>query len=243
MQFTSFTIAGCHGEAFESGTAHVAFSDRSFDLRASEDLRALVVHFDRTLLSAYRAKLNGGEVSGEFDFCPRMSLMTPEGASFWRYLSFVWSEVGRGSALLRSPVIASEIEDSLMAMFLYASSSDSPNRAPSKVASISRAYLDRAEDYMLAHLSDPVSVADIAEVAGVNARTLSRAFKKRYGMGPISILKERRLEAAQRALLAASPEATTVTEIASSLGFCHLGQFSADYHKTFQELPSETLHR
>jgi AraC-like DNA-binding protein len=206
-------------------------------------LHVLVVNFDRTLLSAYRAKLNGGELSGEIDFCPRMSLMTPEGASFWRYLSFVWSEVGRGSTLLISPVIASEIEDSLMAMFLYASSSDSPSRAPSKVASISRAYLNRAEDYMLAHLSDPVSVADIAEVAGVNARTLSRAFKKRYGMGPIAILKERRLEAAQRALLAASPEATTVTEIASRLGFCHLGQFSADYHKAFQELPSETLHR
>jgi AraC-like DNA-binding protein len=206
-------------------------------------LHVLVVNFDRTLLSAYRAKLNGGELSGEIDFRPRISLMTPEGASFWRYLSFVWSEVSRGSTLLRSPVIASEIEDSLMAMFLYASSSDSPSRTPSKVSSIDRAYLNRAEDYMLAHLSDSVSVADIAEVAGVNARTLARAFKKRYGMGPIGILKERRLEAAQRALLAASPEATTVTEIASSLGFFHLGQFSADYHKAFQELPSETLHR
>ena len=96
---------------------------------------------------------------------------------------------------------------------------------------------------MLAHLSDPLSLADIAEVAGVSARTLSRAFKKRYGVGPMTFRKERRLEAAQRALLAASHEAATVTKIATGLGFYHLGQFSADYHKAFQELPSETLHR
>lgn len=238
-----FTIADSHGEAFGPGTAYVASSDRLLDLQTTEDSRVLVANFDRTLLSAYRTKLNGGEVSGELDFRPRISLTTPEGASFWRYLSFVWGEVSRGSTLLRSLVIASEIEDSLMAMFLYASSSDFPDRAPSKVTSINRAYLNRAEDYMLAHLSDPLSLADIAEVAGVSARTLSRAFKKRYGMGPMTFRKERRLEAAQRALLAASHEAATVTKIATGLGFYHLGQFSADYHKAFQELPSETLHR
>ena len=77
----------------------------------------------------------------------------------------------------------------------------------------------------------------------MNARTLSRAFKKRYGMGPMTFLKERRLEHAQRTLLAADSESTSVTEIATQLGFYHLGQFSKDYRQAFQELPSETLRR
>lgn len=59
----------------------------------------------------------------------------------------------------------------------------------------------------------------------------------------MAFLKERRLEQAQRALLGADSESTTVTEIATRLGFYHLGQFSKDYRQAFQELPSETLRR
>lgn len=50
-------------------------------------------------------------------------------------------------------------------------------------------------------------------------------------------------EVPQRELLMADSHSTTVTDIAMRFGFCHLGQFAADYRKAFQELPSETLWR
>ncbi len=88
-----------------------------------------------------------------------------------------------------------------------------------------------------------MSVADLATVSDVSARTLFTVFRQRYGTGPIGFLKARRLEAVQRALLAADCLGTTVTEVAMHFGFFHLGQFSQDYRQAFQELPSETLRR
>ena len=47
--------------------------------------------------------------------------------------------------------------------------------------------------------------------------------------------------AANRALLAAEPGGTNVTQVALELGFEQFGRFSGDYKKAFGELPSETL--
>ena len=55
--------------------------------------------------------------------------------------------------------------------------------------------------------------------------------------------KERRLEAANLALLSAEPGETNVTQVALDLGFDQLGRFSADYKKAFGEFPSATLAR
>jgi AraC-like DNA-binding protein len=225
------------------GTAHVASHDLPFDFHAADRSHVLVANFDLTLVNTCRAKLNGGETPGELVIRPCVSMTNPQGASFWRYLSFVWSELNRGPTPLRSPIIAREMEDSLLAMFLYASEGSSFDARSECNSRVGSSYVCRAEDYIVAHLSRPVSLGDIAEAVGVNARTLSRAFKKRHGIGPIAFLKERRLESAQRMLLGANPRDSSVTEIAMQHGFCHLGQFSRDYKKAFQELPSETLRR
>jgi AraC-like DNA-binding protein len=73
--------------------------------------------------------------------------------------------------------------------------------------------------------------------------TLSKAFHQRHGTSPMRFLKQRRLQAVQRALLAADPGSTTVTDVAMRFGFFHLSQFAADYRQALQELPSETLRR
>ena len=59
----------------------------------------------------------------------------------------------------------------------------------------------------------------------------------------MAYLKQKRLEAARRTLLAASPLTTSVTEVATQWGFFHLGRFARDYSQLFGELPSETLKR
>ena len=48
---------------------------------------------------------------------------------------------------------------------------------------------------------------------------------------------------ALRALRDATPEATTVTDIATRFGFWQLGRFSVEYHALFGESPSATLRR
>ncbi len=90
--------------------------------------------------------------------------------------------------------------------------------------------------------SDPISISDLHIHSGVCWRTLDRAFKERFGMGPKQYIVAVRLAAVRTALQLAPPH-KTITEIASEWGFGHLGRFSASYNKMFGELPSQTLRK
>jgi AraC-like DNA-binding protein len=101
--------------------------------------------------------------------------------------------------------------------------------------------LKRAVDYVQANATDAIGPADIAAAAGVSGRTLSRAFRRAYGVSPGQFLRDHRLDRAYDRLRARG--APGVTEIAFDLGFTHLGRFAADYRARFGETPSQTRSR
>lgn len=151
-----------------------------------------------------------------------------------------WSESRRTESSPDSSIRIMETEDALIALFIMASNArDVDNKHSERVEN--RAALARAEEYLNASLTAPVSRADLAAAAGVSIRTLSRGFAKRHGIGPMGFLRTRRLDAAYRALLGADADSTTVTEVATHYGFSNLGKFAAEYRQTFGELPSVTL--
>ena len=100
-----------------------------------------------------------------------------------------------------------------------------------------------AETFVEQFASEAISVGDIARAAQVSQRTLEYAFRERYRLTPKAFLKAYRLGTLRRFLLAADPNCSKVSEIASGLGFWHMGQLAADYRKQFNELPSDTLRR
>jgi transcriptional regulator GlxA family with amidase domain len=55
-------------------------------------------------------------------------------------------------------------------------------------------------------------------------------------------LRNARFQQAREALRRAPPE-TSVTDIAMTWGFSHMGRFSVEYRKRFGESPSDTLKR
>jgi AraC-like DNA-binding protein len=103
-----------------------------------------------------------------------------------------------------------------------------------------RSAVERAVDYMQAHAGANVTLADIAQAAGVGARALSSGFEKKLGISPMRYLQQCRLERARADLLDAN---ASVTEIAYRWGFGNLGDFAARYRERFGEKPSETLRR
>jgi AraC-like DNA-binding protein len=227
-------------EACDPGAARIRNWDERLDLTFEQDGSLLLLRVDKSLVESYTKKLNGGVDAGDVRFPNSLSFETPAGGAFRRCLRFLWDESTRDGSLFQSPLVVREMEDSLLATLLFATGKDG-TVLPGE--SCPRKHVARAEDYILAHLEDPISIADVAEAAGVSARTLFREFRKRHGVGPKAFLKARRLEAAQRALLAADPRERSVTDIALDYGFGHFGRFSVEYKRAFQESPSDTLRR
>jgi transcriptional regulator GlxA family with amidase domain len=170
-------------------------------------------------------------------------LASPIGSGLQRYVTFVWGELSRGGGILSSDFVAQELEDGLisaLALALLEEGSICSSRDETRWAD---RRITRAEDYLLAHLRKPISRAELAEVAGISIRAISRGFAKRHGMGPMAFLKRRRLEAARADLCTAEPGSLSVSEVAFRYGFAELSSFSAAYKAIFHEAPSETLRK
>ena len=84
------------------------------------------------------------------------------------------------------------------------------------------------------------SVPEICTVAGLSSRSLDRAFKEYFGVGPKRYLLNLRLIQVRRKLKRASPT-TKVTDVANDWAFWHMGDFAREYLKLFGEYPAETL--
>jgi transcriptional regulator GlxA family with amidase domain len=103
-----------------------------------------------------------------------------------------------------------------------------------------RQIVDHFEHVARANVEKCVHVADVSHIAGINQRTLSRAFREVRGTGPHRYLQHLRLSEVRRVL---SSEQGTVTQAAMRFGFRELGRFGVQYRKAFGETPSETKRR
>ena len=100
----------------------------------------------------------------------------------------------------------------------------------------------RVEEFIEANWNQPVSIDAIAEITGISARAIFRAFRRSRGYSPMAFAKKVRLRHAQE-LLVAPDEDTTVTGIALKCGFANPGHFAREYREVFGHLPSHSLAR
>jgi AraC-like DNA-binding protein len=229
-------------EVFEPGAAHLLDWDEPLGFLNYKRVPVLVLNLDLKTFQEHWMAQRGDEDASRLP-CSRLDLRDPAAASFARYATFLWSEIGRRSPFLDSPRAVVEIENTLASLLSLAVDRAAETGDKPEHQHYYTVCLKRAEDYLHAHMTESLSLADLAKAVGISGRTLNRAFKKQHGIGPMHFLKARRLELVQRALLAADPKSATITEIALHHGLFHPAQFAADYRKMFGELPSETLRR
>jgi len=99
----------------------------------------------------------------------------------------------------------------------------------------------RVDEFLQAHLDEPIYMSQLCDVTGVSERSLRDACHAVCGTSPKRYLTRRRMEAVRQALESARPGEATVTRIATDYGFFELGRFAATYSALFGERPSETL--
>ena len=105
------------------------------------------------------------------------------------------------------------------------------------------AVMARFEDWLQANLPRPVYLLEACTAVGASERTLRACCQEHLGVSPTKYLWLRRMHLARATLLCASATETTVTTIATSLGFWHLGRFAIEYRTQFGESPRTTLAR
>lgn len=102
----------------------------------------------------------------------------------------------------------------------------------------SRVEIDRVIEHIHSHIDEKLTIADMADIAGMSPSNFSRTFKKETGMPPAEYLIQIRLDRAKKHLLAGDK---SVTEIALECGFNSPAYLSACFHKRFNLTPSEYL--
>ncbi|MBI5255174.1 MAG: helix-turn-helix domain-containing protein [Burkholderiales bacterium] len=104
-----------------------------------------------------------------------------------------------------------------------------------------RSAVQRALEFMHAHLEDEIDLPQIAQAAGVGVRALELAFAKQVHTSPWRHLRALRLDQARR-LLAEGRE-TSVLAVALRFGFGNPGLFARYYQQRHGERPGQTLAR
>lgn len=105
------------------------------------------------------------------------------------------------------------------------------------------AEIAKAVTFLEKHFTDEITVARLAEMAGLSERQFTRIFKATYGTTPKQYLIQQRITYACRLLQSSGRSgARTITEIAYDSGFTDGNYFSRAFKESMGVAPSEYLH-
>lgn len=96
-------------------------------------------------------------------------------------------------------------------------------------------HLLRGKDLADVRYFEPLTVADMAQAAGLSRAHFSREFRRTFGESPHAYLLTRRLERAA-ALLRSTDR--SVTEICLAVGLQGLGSFTTSFKRAFSKTPT-----
>lgn len=220
--------------------------DRAFLMRWDADVPTLILYAQRARLSAVARAVYGVDEE-RLQLGLHLRLDTVAGGDFLRALLEHHDVLERATA--DSPYARKLSSDLLLARLLNAVD-NSVSRSLGSWVSANRvrvtpgdALVRRFEETIEDGAAAGASVLELAESLGVPLRTLQSHVRAVRGTTPTALLREAQLRHARALLEAADPQRQTVTAIAGRAGFAHLGRFSTEYRRRFNESPAETLRR
>lgn len=212
----------------------------SVDFEAGDGYQGRTFTVGRTELEEQLTALTGRSVNGPLHFEPALDLRHEAGAAFREIARLFRSELERPAA---SPFVLNPLREAFLSALLTSFPHSASSLFEAQPARIAPRSVRRAEEYIAAHATDPLTLADIASVAEVSTRSLQMAFKAYRSTTPMQMLRDRRFELVRARLLASAP-GTRVSEVVASVGVGGTtGRFSVEYGKRFGESPSQTLRR
>ena len=222
-------------------TATVLNPDRETRMEWKGNCRKLLLQIDKLYLESVAQSLIGGRLPGPIRFDPAVNLSTQSGGFIKNLVVSCAKAVDQGELFHGQLCLRDlRVENDLALAILSLQRSNISHIIESSDSRASTKSIRCAVDYIYANLSEPISLTDIAQNAGMNVRTLQKGFQRTFGLTPMNFLRNARLDLAHYQLIAKkNPE--KVTSVAYATGFSHLGRFSRDYKRRFGYSPSSQL--
>jgi AraC-like DNA-binding protein len=207
------------------------------------DIETLYVTLDRVAVEQELARLLDRPVSASVEFEPAWSLEAPSGRTLARLSRFLAEELNDlNDPKAQASLAVRQASRALLTLVLQGQPHNYTLALTEPARYAALRVLRRVEECVEAHLSEPVTLGDLASWAGVGVRTLQLLFQRHRECTPLAFVRRRRLHAVRCDLLAGGPW-VSVTRVAFQWGFNHLGRFAAHYAREFGESPRDTLRR
>lgn len=234
LRGTSYDISQQHGVFITSGEA------RALSFAANTENQVLLT--EQRKIAAICSKLLDRKITKPVRFDVGFNLESPAGQSWMNLFRFASTELENERSFLRCSAAArKQMDDMILTGLLLGHANNYSDALLRPQPAAAPFYVKRAEAFIEAHFTQPLSLADIAAHASVSARSLQNGFQNFRGMTPMAFLRALRLRHARDRLLLADPVTSTITEIALACGFSHMGEFGTLYKRTFGVTPSQTL--
>ncbi len=140
--------------------------------------------------------------------------------------------------LLQHKLITTQVEQLVSVTLLSTQGHNYIEDSGMRRSTIRPRHVRRVQEYLEAHAHEPITVEQLAHIAGVSLRSLYAGFKEFLDISPMQYLRDLRMERVRAELF---QEATSVTGVALRWGFAHMGRFSADYKQRYGETPSQSM--
>lgn len=239
-QGVSYGIQGTSAFEIQPGCRGVLFSPgRAVRMHIQTALQACSLVFDRALLERHFRTLTGRDAPGAITFDGDLRFDGGAGTALHEVVSFFHREMDRPDP---SSLWLAGLRDALLTSVLVHARHSASSLLEEPPPRAAQACVRRAEEFIAAHATEPITMADIVAAVDVPERSLRAAFRAYGRAPPMELLRRHRFDLARRRLEAPAP-ATTVARVVGDLGLGNPGRFSSEYRRRFGEAPSETLER
>jgi AraC-like DNA-binding protein len=222
--------------------------NEKYSLAKADNCRILTLKVRRADIDRQARELSDGHFDKGWHFDTARPIQLERRPALVQILETAYAEIFSERSIFSDPRYCEPLETLLIRLLLCQAVDDDNCR---EVPAHYRAgpvpyYMIRVEHAVAADARRDWTIAELAEISGVSARSLFASFKQFRGTSPVRYVKTQKLERIRLELLACGAgrdERRTVTSIAYDWGFYHMGDFSAAYRKRFGELPSETMRK
>lgn len=208
----------------------------------SHDCEQLPLMVPRPVIEAELERLIDRDVVNRLDFDFEIPRHGPRIQPWHRALSLLQMELDRPTGLYDGPA-GLHVEGLIIDGLLLGHRHNFSDHVDRRGTTGSTAAIRKVIDLIEATPGNPWTVVGLASRVHISVRALQEGFAREMGIPPMTYVRDVRLRHARQQLQADAPDSGTVREVATRLGFFHMGRFAAMYRDAFGELPSATLRR